>query len=146
MLTENMLWAWNVVFVCNTESIYVRLDLRGWAPLLHITTLTTGYVYVYLQAYHSMTVSGINNSTSTSKHMHIVWSCWSICYRWSWRVRADCLCPYVRNNADVTVSVVRHRFHAKSLLASSGELLTVIKNVNSNNANLMSRCIVVGSV
>ena len=31
-----MLWAWNVdIFVC--------LDLRGWAPLLHITTLTTGY-------------------------------------------------------------------------------------------------------
>jgi len=39
-----MLWAWNVVFVCNTESIFfLRLDLRGWAPpLLHITTLTTG--------------------------------------------------------------------------------------------------------
>jgi len=35
MLTENMLWAWNV-------DIFVRLDLRGWAPpLLHITTLTT---------------------------------------------------------------------------------------------------------
>ena len=25
MLTENMLWAWNV-------DIFVRLDLRGWAP------------------------------------------------------------------------------------------------------------------
>ena len=35
-----MLWAWNV-------DIFVRLDLRGWAPppLLHITTLTTVYTY-----------------------------------------------------------------------------------------------------
>jgi len=37
MLTENVLWAWNV-------DIFVRLDLRGWPPpLLHNTTLTTAW-------------------------------------------------------------------------------------------------------
>jgi len=42
MLTENMLWAWNVVFVCNTESIFLCVSTsEAEPPLLHITTLTT---------------------------------------------------------------------------------------------------------
>jgi len=43
MLTENMLWAWNVVFVCNSESIFLCVSTsEAEPPLLHITTLTTG--------------------------------------------------------------------------------------------------------
>jgi len=43
MLTENMVWAWNVVFVCNPESIFLRVSTSEVEPppLLHITTLTT---------------------------------------------------------------------------------------------------------
>ena len=42
MLTENMLWAWNVVFVCNTKSIFLCVSTsEAESPLLHITTLTT---------------------------------------------------------------------------------------------------------
>ena len=37
-----MLWAWNVVFVCNTESIFLCVSTsEAEPPLLHITTLTT---------------------------------------------------------------------------------------------------------
>jgi len=38
-----MLWAWNVIFVCNTESIFLCVSTSEAEPppLLHITTLTT---------------------------------------------------------------------------------------------------------
>jgi len=37
-----MLWAWNVAFVCNTESIFLCVSTsEAEPPLLHITTLTT---------------------------------------------------------------------------------------------------------
>jgi len=32
MLTENMLWAWNVVFVCNTESIFLCVSTSEAEP------------------------------------------------------------------------------------------------------------------
>ena len=43
MLDILVLWAWNVVFVCNTESIFlcVSTSQAQPPPLLHITTLTT---------------------------------------------------------------------------------------------------------
>ena len=39
------LWAWNVVFVCNTESIFLCVSTSEAEPppLLHITTLTTAH-------------------------------------------------------------------------------------------------------
>ena len=63
MLTENInfeidlldilvLWAWNVVFVCNTESICLCVSTsEAQPPLLHITTLTTDCSWV-LQSQH----------------------------------------------------------------------------------------------
>jgi len=40
-----MLWAWNVVFVCNTESIFLCVSTsEAEPPLLRITNLTTGSV------------------------------------------------------------------------------------------------------
>jgi len=59
MLTENMLWAWNV-------DIFVRLDLRGWAPpLLHITTLTTDMMF---------TQRSEKSAAAETMHAYLSWS------------------------------------------------------------------------
>ena len=53
-----MLWAWNVVFVCNTESIFLCVSTsEAEPPLLHITTLTTGYQALYAVHTHTLRVA-----------------------------------------------------------------------------------------
>ena len=49
MLTENMLRAWNVVFVCNTESIFLCVSTSEAEPPLAPLTLTTALVDTYPQ-------------------------------------------------------------------------------------------------
>jgi len=84
MLTENMLWAWNVVFACNTESIFLCVSTsEAEPPLLHITTLTTAVPVPVLTPF----VVTSRPTTASSLPLHLTplllrlrfGSCWPLC-------------------------------------------------------------------
>ena len=87
-----MLWAWNVVFVCNTESIFLCVSTsEAEPPLLHITTLTTAFA-----------ANKLHRLSKQQCFRNSVVGTFSCCYRWSGevavqhQVRGGTVSPVVR--------------------------------------------------
>ena len=73
-----MLWARNVVFVCNTESIFLCFSTsEAEPPLLHITTLTTAYSSLQLASLLYALPCAVDALRSTLPHPLYESSCWT---------------------------------------------------------------------
>jgi len=84
MLTENMLWAWNVVFACNTESIFLCVSTsEAEPPLLHITTLTTAVpvpvLIPFVVTSRPTTASSPSTPLNPSPFAPQIRLCWPLC-------------------------------------------------------------------